>query len=209
MESVPNRRFRIKRMIKTVVATALLICAFGLPTASGRMALGSSFELRSGFQSSSPQTSKPEYTPKGVTHASPADRKALKYGPGTNTLLLSVPTTAIQYGSPVPIRIKLTNISRHDVEFETGVGSLFEVELLDDKGVLVPITLPSPSGDETDCSGCEDYKLHPGDVWTDDDRLPEWYTKAMKPGTYTMRLGRDNPDGSVDWSNKVTLTIVP
>jgi hypothetical protein len=147
-----------------------------------------------------------------VTRASKTERQNIHKGPVDWKIEAVGPAGPIKYGSSPVFSIRITNLSVHDADFFEGIGTgnrQFEEDVLDDKEKPIAAMPPSFSAD-SDCDPCDEFVLHPGDEWRTKTTLPPWDLKAMLPGTYWVRFSKyDAVDHTKDWSNRVSVTVVP
>jgi hypothetical protein len=143
---------------------------------------------------------RPKQDPSGVSRATPED--LLKIPASTQKYAISVtgPTEPIKYGERFVLPVVLINISSSPVTLYIPFLE-YQPEVCDADGKLLqPRFVP----DEGPKQGIL-WDLQPGYKITTGDVLPKNYRDAMKPGKYSVRLTLDR----VDWSNTITITVVP
>jgi hypothetical protein len=117
---------------------------------------------------------------------------------------------AMALGSPVEVRIRLTNMSTLDMNGSTasikGFGLTYSYDVRDQSGNK----LEQKQIDPTHQASAQVFVLKPGESRGDLTRLNEVYD--LSPGKYTIQLSKpvsDEPGAVAVKSNKITVTITP
>jgi hypothetical protein len=138
---------------------------------------------------------------------------AAKGNGGPFALIITGPQSQIRSGSPVPVRITLTNISDREITFsDTNRECDYKIEVIDQSSRTVPETAHKR---ELVCDGPLVLNrnvlvsLKPGQSTRDEIIVSNLYQMAA-PGRYTVMVMRKVPkdmgQGRVT-SNSVTITI--
>jgi hypothetical protein len=113
-------------------------------------------------------------------------------------------------GSPVEVRIRITNTSTHEIHGSAmnvdGFAISYTYDVHDQSGNK----LEQKPFDQTRPGGGPIFTLKPGESRGDLTRLNEAYD--FSPGKYTIQLSKplsDEPGADVVKSNKITITITP
>jgi hypothetical protein len=123
-------------------------------------------------------------------------------------LISAKPIAAL--GSPVEVRVRLTNTSTLDINGSTanikGFGLAYTYEVRDQSGKK----LEQKQIDVTHQASAQVFTLKPGESRGDLTRLNEVYD--LSPGKYTLQLSKplsDEPGAQVVKSNKIMVTVTP
>jgi hypothetical protein len=116
----------------------------------------------------------------------------------------------VTLGSPVEVRVRLTNTSTLDINGSTanikGFGLGYTYEVRDQSGNK----LEQKQTDVTHQASAQVFTLKPGESRRDLTRLNEAYD--LPPGKYTILLSKplsDEPGAQVVKSNKIMVTVTP
>ncbi len=128
-----------------------------------------------------------------------------------NPFTLSISSDpVVTFGSPVEVRVRLTNTSTLDINGSTanikGFGLVYTYEVRDQSGKK----LEQKQIDVTHQASAQVFTLKPGESRGDLTRLNEAYD--LSPGKYTIQLSKplsDEPGAEVVKSNKITVTVTP
>ena len=116
----------------------------------------------------------------------------------------------VALGSPVEVRVRLTNTSTLNLNGSTanikGFGLAYTYDVRDQSGNK----LEQRQVDPTHQASAQVFVLKPGESRSDLTRLNEAYD--LSPGKYTIQLSQpvsDESGAEVTKSNKITITVTP
>jgi hypothetical protein len=127
------------------------------------------------------------------------------------TLTISVADAVVKAGTPVQVKVRMTNISDHDVNvsgsYDGPVNISYRYDVRDSAG------RPAKSRQHNNpISGHSRIRtLKPGESTEDMTLVTEEFDMA-NPGVYVIQLSRpatDNPKEGVVKSNKLEVTVTP
>ncbi len=124
--------------------------------------------------------------------------------------------TDVADGSMVDIAIRKTNISKHEINKLTPVGThaSYFIEVHDSNGKQVGLRKPDEArmiGDDHrgHLLGAKDDVLQPGESVIDREQVGRWFDMSA-PGTYTIQVSEhisDDPNSDVVKSNIITVAV--
>lgn len=135
-------------------------------------------------------------------------------------LTLEAPKQPLKAGTPIVLRVKVTNTSVREVRVATSEGApevskVYQVHVLDERGRPAPPLVPPPSPKGKTVLSIGSLKgayLQPGQSLTDEANISHVYNLSL-PGQYKIWVaepfyrGPHLPNGLVN-SNTVVVTVV-
>jgi hypothetical protein len=140
-------------------------------------------------------------------------------GGATFSLTISLPQASVPVGSGIPLDIRMTNVTDHEISYGIGCAPFYEFDVRDNQGRPAKETeknlrlhFKDPKfvmQDAVTCQSAHIYPLGPGKTYEDNFKIGDYYDFS-RPGRYTIQAEREDFDTKVlVKSNTVTLTVTP
>lgn len=131
------------------------------------------------------------------------------------TITINAKKTEVRAGTPVFIKVVMTNISDHSVECgewrSNGLDRAYKYHVTDENGETVPKTIRKHPeiGENIEPFPCI---IQPGKSSKPSGGMLSHLFNFNKPGKYTVRVSRhvsSDPKSAVVRSNTITITVLP
>jgi hypothetical protein len=129
-------------------------------------------------------------------------------------ITISVGKQTVNVGDPVPVKIKVTNVSDHPLNLSGGLGNtgLASSHLFEINGPAGRVLSRNALRQGEPLTGDVVFRtLKPGETFTEIEDVGRAYDMT-KPGRYVIQLSRPIPDDRehrVVKSNKIAVTVTP
>ena len=131
------------------------------------------------------------------------------------TITISSDHPTARAGSDLWIKIRMTNVSNHDVDctdvYSSGVDRSYQYDIKDNSRTPVKKRIPHPNhpeiGEPGSIYACT---LGPGQSTKPADSRITWAYDLSQPGDYTVQVWRKDPgSGGIVRSNSMTIIVSP